>query len=130
MMDEKSVGARIAELRNEKKLTQVQLAEMLLISDKTVSKWEVGGGYPDISLLPALADIFECTIDYLLLGTNRTQQKIFIGYPHSFYKDGKMTKKGITQKLNEDYLPKGWKVVQAKLSCAEDNESVLVVIEK
>ena len=129
-MDETAVGARIAELRTAKKMTQAQLAEQLSISDKTVSKWEVGGGYPDISLLPALADIFECTIDYLLLGTNRTQQKIFIGYPHSIYSNGKMTKKGITQKLNEEYLPKGWKVIQAKLSCDADNESVLVVIEK
>ncbi|MBQ7347724.1 MAG: helix-turn-helix transcriptional regulator [Clostridia bacterium] len=129
-MNEKSVGTRIAELRNAKKLTQVQLAEKLTVSDKTVSKWEVGGGYPDISLLPALADIFECTVDYLLLGASRTQQKIFIGYPHSIYNNGKLTKKGITQKLNEEYLPKGWKVIQAKLSCAEDNESVLVVIEK
>ena len=51
-MDQIRMGALIARLRREKRLTQLQLAEQMHISDKTISKWERGKGCPDVSLLP------------------------------------------------------------------------------
>ena len=50
-MDLKQTGSFIQELRKEKKLTQVQLALKLNVSEKTISKWECGKGFPDTSLI-------------------------------------------------------------------------------
>ena len=61
-------GIRLARLRKGKNLTQAQLAELLNISNKTVSRWETGEGYPEISLLPDLADVLDVSSDYLLTG--------------------------------------------------------------
>ena len=49
-MNEYVTGKIIKELREKLHLTQVELAEKIKVSDKTVSKWETGKGYPDISL--------------------------------------------------------------------------------
>lgn len=70
-MDAKAVGQNIAMLRKKNGLTQSALAEKLNVSNKTVSKWENGQGYPDISLLPAIANFFNVTIDYLMLGEKK-----------------------------------------------------------
>lgn len=67
-MDNQKTGALILKLRTEKKLTQKQLADMLCISDKAVSKWERGQGFPDVSLLPELSNIFGVDIERLLDG--------------------------------------------------------------
>ena len=67
-MDSKKIGAFIAELRKEKGLTQAALAEQLNISNRTVSKWENGDGYPDITTVPTLAEILEVTTDELFNG--------------------------------------------------------------
>ena len=65
-MNQYITGAMIKRLRESKKLTQSELAERLNVSDKTVSKWETGKGYPDITLLPSIADLFSISIDSLL----------------------------------------------------------------
>ena len=70
-MNAKVFGATIMRLRKEKGYTQLELAEKLHISDKTVSKWENGLGYPDIEQLPAIANLFGITTDYLLLEENK-----------------------------------------------------------
>ena len=67
-MDCKKVGSLILELRKEKNMTQKQLADLMNISDKAISKWERGLGCPDISLIPKLAQIFGVNIDILLSG--------------------------------------------------------------
>lgn len=67
-MNAVSFGEKIAKLRRKSRLTQKELAEKLNISDKAVSKWENGGGYPEITMLPALAEIFGVSIDYLFKG--------------------------------------------------------------
>lgn len=67
-MNPVTTGKIIARLRREKNLTQSALAKLLSISDKTVSKWESGAGYPEITQLPALAKIFGTTVDYLING--------------------------------------------------------------
>ena len=69
-MQKHSIGQTIAALRKEKGWTQVQLAEMLQISDKAVSKWEKDKSCPGIDLLPALSDLFDVSIDYLVTGKN------------------------------------------------------------
>lgn len=67
-MDHTKIGGLIRRLRQERGLTQRQLAERMGISDKAVSKWERGMGCPDLSLLPELSDIFHVDLDQLLAG--------------------------------------------------------------
>ncbi len=66
MLDSKKFGTKVAALRKEKGLTQNQLAEKLNISNKAVSRWETGEGFPEISLLASLADALGVTVDFLL----------------------------------------------------------------
>lgn len=68
-MDAKITGKIINTKRKEKGLTQIQLAEQLNVSNRAVSKWENGDGFPDISLLPDIAGVLEITIDELLTGS-------------------------------------------------------------
>ena len=63
-----NIGQTIAQLRKSKGWTQAQLAAKLNLSDKTVSKWEMGLGLPSIEFFPKLAEIFSVTCDYLLTG--------------------------------------------------------------
>ena len=74
-MEKYEFGSRVAQLRKIKGITQAQLAEMLNVSNKTISRWETGDGYPDISLLKPLAMALGVSIDYLLGNEepNRTQ---------------------------------------------------------
>lgn len=65
-MDNKSFGEKIARLRKEQHLTQARLAEKLHISNKTISRWETGEGYPEITLLAPLAEALGTTTDELL----------------------------------------------------------------
>ena len=67
MQDLKFVIAKnIQKLRQEKGMTQLELAEKLNYSDKTVSKWERGESLPDVIVLKTIADLFEVTLDYLV----------------------------------------------------------------
>lgn len=70
-MDAKSVGYTISSLRKRNGLTQLELAKRLNVSDKTVSKWENGLGYPEITQLPELAKLFCVSIDYLMTGERK-----------------------------------------------------------
>lgn len=60
------IGANIKRMRRERDLTQEELASHLGISFQSISKWERGDGYPDITMLPALASYFGISIDELL----------------------------------------------------------------
>ncbi len=67
-MDQLKLGKFIAEERKRKKYTQRQLADILGISDKTISKWERGNGFPEISLLLPLCNELEISVNELLSG--------------------------------------------------------------
>ncbi|MBQ7010329.1 MAG: helix-turn-helix transcriptional regulator [Clostridia bacterium] len=114
-------GTRLADLRKRAELTQAALAEKLDVSDRAVSKWENAGGYPDITLLPLLADIFGVTTDYLLRGTPVKRQRFCLGWGDNKFRDA----------VNTKYLEKGWRVKDMEL--AGDGEggcSCALVLEK
>lgn len=67
-MDQIRIGRFIAEERKRKGYTQKQLSEKLGISDKTISKWECGNGFPEVSLLLPLCGELEITVNELLSG--------------------------------------------------------------
>lgn len=68
-MDARNTGALIRALREERGLTQRQLADALGVTDKAVSKWERGGGCPDIELLGGLAERLGTPVETLLDGS-------------------------------------------------------------
>ena len=71
-MGKKTIGAFISALRRAHGMTQRELGERLFVSDKTVSRWERDECTPDLSLIPAIADIFGVTADELLRGERKT----------------------------------------------------------
>ena len=72
-MDNVKTGILIAKKRKEKQLTQKDLADKLGVSNATVSKWETGKGFPDISLIESLASALEISVSEVLSGVEREQ---------------------------------------------------------
>lgn len=79
-----SIGENIKLFRKAKDITQEQLAEMLNVSSQSVSRWELGICYPDMELLPMLAEIFEITVDKLLGVDNIAEKKKVDEYLNRF----------------------------------------------
>ena len=69
-------GAAIKQLREQRKLTQAELAEKIGVSSKTVSKWETGKGLPDISLLQPLAQALNISVIELMNGEQITNRNV------------------------------------------------------
>ena len=76
------IAENLKTLRKEKNLTQEEVAEALSVSPQSVSKWERGDSYPDITLLPALANFYETSIDKLIgmnkINDEQTKNAVFI----------------------------------------------------
>lgn len=67
-MNAQKCGEFITELRKEKNLTQKDLANRLNVSDKAISRWETGKGFPDVDSLQSLSEFFSVSINELLAG--------------------------------------------------------------
>ncbi|OON87502.1 hypothetical protein BXO88_04355 [Oribacterium sp. C9] len=65
-MNQYITGTAIKKLREQRKMTQLQLAEILGVSEKTVSKWESGRGYPSLDPLKEISKFFSVSIDDLI----------------------------------------------------------------
>lgn len=65
-MDNQKFGSFIAELRKEKNMTQKELADQLHVTDKAVSKWETGKGFPDLKLMEDLAKVLDISLVELI----------------------------------------------------------------
>ncbi len=75
-MNSKKIGSFIAALRKDKEYTQAELAEILNVSNRTISKWENGDGFPDITILPSVAQALGITVDELLAGEKIPKEEI------------------------------------------------------
>lgn len=71
----KQIGSNIASYRKRMQLTQAGLAEKLNYSDKAVSKWERGESAPDVLTLTQLADLFDVTVNDLLVDPNELPER-------------------------------------------------------
>lgn len=67
-MNKTDIGKFINSLRNENGLTQKQLADMLNVTDKAVSRWETGKNYPDIEMFEKISEVFKVSVSELLEG--------------------------------------------------------------
>ncbi|MBR5712915.1 MAG: helix-turn-helix transcriptional regulator [Lachnospiraceae bacterium] len=76
-MSGKTFGNYLADLRREKNLTQKEVADRLYVSDKTVSRWETDRSLPELSLIPAIAELFGVSADELLRsGLDRAEEEV------------------------------------------------------
>ena len=67
-MDSNKMGAFIAQVRKERGLTQLELAQKINVTDKAVSKWERGVGFPDIKIIEALSEALGVSVSELMNG--------------------------------------------------------------
>jgi transcriptional regulator with XRE-family HTH domain len=72
-MNPKTIGLFLKQLRNEKKLTQEQLAEVLGVSGRTVSRWETGNNLPDLSILVQISEYYGVEIKEILNGERKSE---------------------------------------------------------
>lgn len=82
-MDQERIGRFIADLRKEKGMTQAQLAEILGVSGKTVSRWETGRNMPDYSVLEDLTRELGITVNELICGERIEKEAIIREYDHN-----------------------------------------------
>lgn len=75
-MNQYITGAVIKQLREARNMTQIQLAEILSVSDKTISKWETAKGYPDITIIEPLAAALNISVVELLSGSAVTNKNV------------------------------------------------------
>lgn len=75
-MDNQKFGSFLAEKRREKGLTQRELAERIHVTDKAVSKWERGNGFPDIKTLEPLADALDISLLELMRSESASQDEL------------------------------------------------------
>lgn len=75
-MTSRNCGEFICKLRKELNLTQKELAENLNVSDKAISRWETGKGFPDVNSLLALSEFFGVSVNELLAGKRIEKEKI------------------------------------------------------
>lgn len=73
-MDQVKIGSLLKELRNERSLSQEQLAEKFNVSSRSVSRWENGNTMPDISIMIELADFYDIDIRELLSGERKSDK--------------------------------------------------------
>ncbi|MCA0228690.1 helix-turn-helix domain-containing protein [Patescibacteria group bacterium] len=71
-----NIGQRIYKIRQQKNITQEQLAKDLAISRQAVSKWESGKAIPDIENLMYISSLYDVSLDELIKGDNKVGQKI------------------------------------------------------
>ncbi len=75
-MNPEKTGAFIAEQRKQKQMTQKNLATKIGVTDKAISRWETGKGYPDIEIMPSLAEALSVTLTELLNGEAVTKEQL------------------------------------------------------
>ena len=92
-MNTQNFGKFISELRKEKGMTQLQLAEKLNVTDKAVSRWETGKNFPDIEIFEDLSKILDVSISELLEGKRIEKEELIIVSEENVVKQIKKNKK-------------------------------------
>lgn len=108
-MDQIKSGKFIAELRKTHGMTQLQLAEKLGVSDKTVSRWECGKGMPELSILMPLCEVLEINVNELLSGEFLTRE--------SYSEKAEENMLNLIQETTENKVKNSYSFISVFLSC-------------
>jgi transcriptional regulator with XRE-family HTH domain len=118
MLDTKKVGIKISTLRKGIGLSQEKLAEMLNISPQAISKWENGHTLPETTLLPILSQIFQCTIDDIIMRAYSFDEKIEAEKPTLLEQQAEFIDKCVMQKIDGKIVP------NEKIGIGLDNDTI------
>ena len=75
-MNQQKIGEFLKELRKQKGLTQEQFAEIVNVSNRTVSRWENGNNLPDLDILIEISDYYEIDLRELLNGEKKGEKML------------------------------------------------------
>ena len=100
-LDAHKIGTFIASIRKEKGLTQSDLARLIFVSDKTISKWERGAGFPDIKNLEPLASALGVSLVELMQGEREQTSEISIAKAEDLLTDTLQLKSNNNQALKK-----------------------------
>lgn len=106
-MKEINIAKKIIEKRKERGITQEDLASYVGVSKASVSKWETGQSYPDITILPVLATFFDISVDELLgyspQLTREAIHKVYISLSEQFVNEGYIKTLEESEKISKKY---------------------------
>ena len=106
-----TLGMRIRQLRKEKGLTQIQLADIIYVSESYIALIESGKRNPSIEIVSKLADVFHVTTDYIVNGSEAEEDKLML-------KEWSSVLKGRPQQEIDSAL----KMVKAFFECVDSNK--------
>ncbi len=128
------LGENIKKLRREKELTQETLAEFLGVTFQSISNWERGESFPDITMLPEIAGFFKVSVDELL-GVNRAAEEKYIETKIQEYDN--LTDHNLMQAIAEELMkkyPNDFRVQIRQLAClvrfSPDKEAVFQEVHR
>lgn len=101
MLDLKLVGLKISSFRKKYEMSQERLAELLNISPQAISKWENGHSLPDTATLPVLSQIFNCTIDELIMPAYSLDSRIEEQKPNILEQQAEHIAKCVLEKIGK-----------------------------
>lgn len=108
------LAENLKKLRRERGLTQEELAQFLGVTNQAVSKWERGEGYPDITMLPIIANYFEVTVDDLLGNDLISREEKITQYCNRFWNADRSLSMdecvAIAKKAYTEY-PYDWRII-------------------
>ena len=97
-MDQIKIGKFIADMRKAQGMTQKQLADLLSVTDKTISKWETGNRLPDASILLKLSSVLRVDVNELLAGEKFLSQEFS---SQEYMQKSESNIVGLVRKLND-----------------------------
>ena len=128
-MEKNTIGSFLAQLRKANGMTQQELADILNVSNKTVSKWERDESYPDITLIPVIADLFHVTADEILRAKKFSHNEEYIKkYSNIDYrnknkeKDNKREENNLVEDRQTEYKKIEGKHIEVTLIDYEKND--------
>ena len=119
------IGSVIKKLRQQKQMTQEELAEMLKVSVQTVSRWENGINYPDLVVLPEIAGLFHVTTDYLLGVKGEPKMAKLLTTRETFQVNSKAEAETMVMNFQKEAFPK-----LLSYNISEEDGNIILVVEK
>ena len=119
------IGSVLKKLRQQKQMTQEELAELLKVSVQTVSRWENGINYPDLVILPEIAGIFHVTTDYLLGVKGEPKMAKLLTTRETFQVTSRAEAESMVMNFQKAVFPK-----LLGYSISEEDGNIILVVEK
>ena len=119
------IGSVIKKLRQQKQMTQEELAELLCVSVQTVSRWENSVNYPDLVMLPEIAAIFHVTTDYLLGVKGEPKMAKLLTTKETFQVNSRAEAETMVMTFKKEAFPK-----LLSYNISEEDGNIILVVEK